>query len=75
MAIITICKKCKHALFKGNVWYDQFCKANKRPKGIDPVTGEEMYLEVNSLGQKYFTSQPYGFCRDFNNGNCSDYKE
>ena len=71
--MITICKNCKHKLFKGKMWYEQYCKVNKRSKGINPVSGEKQYVAINSLNQKYYTDTPYGYCRDFNDGNCKSY--
>ncbi len=53
------------------IWYNLYCHAVTRYKGIDPVSGEEGYIETNSFGQRYFTDQRFSYCRDINpNGDC-----
>jgi hypothetical protein len=75
---ITICVKCENCIIiqdKGHVYYyDYLCKAFKRQKEIDPITGNEYYFLKNSLGLK--TKAIYGFedCREINKGHCKHFK-
>ena len=71
---MTICKLCKHFVSSGDIWYEQFCKAQPKPISINPVTGKHGYQSVNDLGQVYFTDNPYHYSRDINNGDCKLFK-
>jgi len=57
-----------------NVWYNQLCKAFPLPQEIDPVSGKKAFVATNDFGNRVYTEQPYGFCRDHNNGNCSEHQ-
>lgn len=75
---ITICANCKHKLFLGDVWYDQFCTVSKRKLFTDPVTGKTGYMEINSFGEEYLDDKDgrqYEYCRDINNGNCQMFEK
>lgn len=73
---MIICKYCKHFLNKepdsprSSVWYNHLCKASPLELATDPVTGEQGYLQKNSLGMAYVTSDQFQFCREVNHGDC-----
>jgi len=71
--ITTICKKCKHKIFEGEIWYNQFCSANRLPSGIDPVSGKRKHIAINSRGRKYYTNRKYAYCKDINDGQCKSF--
>ena len=72
----AICAKCKHHCFTSDIWYDQYCHAVERERGIDPVNGKKCFVFVNDLGCKCFTDDRYPYCRDINpEGECLLYEE
>jgi hypothetical protein len=80
--VLTICKNCH--FFKNlepdsprkDVWYNHLCKASPLKKEIDPYDGEEKYVQINSLGAKYYTDKGFEYCRNINsNRNCSKFKD
>ena len=77
----TICKECRHLKLKPDdrascrfIWYNMLCKKSERAAGFDPCTGEPGYMAENSLGTRYVTDEPFGYCRDKNiDGRCPDF--
>jgi hypothetical protein len=68
---MTLCIHCRHFLRKGPRWYLQLCGATPREPGIDPVTGEEGFVEANDLGQRFITQERFAYARDVNTtGQC-----
>ena len=71
---MTICAKCVHADFRGEVWYDQFCRASRNERTTDPVTGKRSYKVMNDLGTVGYSDEPYRLCRDVNDGQCKNFE-
>ena len=64
---MTICTECVHLLNTSSghgVWYEHLCKADKLSINIDPFDGRE----------KTNTGNGYGYCRDYNKGDCKDFE-
>ncbi len=80
----TVCKRCENMVVgpcggkygpPWDVWYNLTCKAYPRKKVVCPLTGKDAYEGVNDLGNAYTTDEPYDYCRNHNQGNCSAFKE
>lgn len=79
---MTICIKCAFYLNlaededERDIWFNQYCKADKLPLVIDPVTGKKGPGRTNDLGEPYMADKPYPYCRDINrSGQCPLYKK
>jgi hypothetical protein len=73
--MMKICAECKHKLFKGAIWYDQYCTAIENSKAKDPVSGKMRYVETNDFGDQYYTYHKHPYCRDINNGSCRKFEK
>ena len=74
--MMTICVNCKFFHCQGDdLWYNHRCGNLKfaRKIGINPVTGEESFIDVNSLGQTYLSDQQIPNPREINKGNCDGF--
>ena len=73
----TICRDCEFLMcislqpIEQSPWFSMLCKAWKHERGIDPVTGKEVYI---GEGGRPLPGK-YGYCRDHNSGDCPRFKE
>lgn len=73
---MNICKNCKHFIYNGPIWYDQYCRKATIAVTIHPQTGEPTYRGINDLGGTYYSDRPYHYARDINKeGDCRLYEE
>lgn len=55
------------------MWYYQQCGKHKKPTKVDPVDGLTKYIHHDSFGNEYIDDQAYDYCRDINDGNCTEF--
>lgn len=72
----VICAQCRNLIRaeggpRTDIWYNMFCGAVKKKKGIDFVSGKEGYVDMNDLGGTFVNDNPHPFARDVNpDGKC-----
>jgi hypothetical protein len=74
---VTNCKQCLFHIGlepgspREDVWYNQLCMAKPLLKKVDSYDGKTKYYDVNDIGNEYFTTNEFQFCRYINDGKCS----
>ena len=78
---ITICARCRHHHNESDgprtrKWYNWYCQHPhvERQLGVDPVTGDQCYTVVNSLGEVITTDNKWPNCQSLNKGYCELYE-